>query len=185
MIIVGWDPGLATLGFGVIESLPASTRVLGHGDIGEPDATLSHAERLDRICRKVDRVMNKYCPDALGLEAQAGVHVGKDREGQPAHISLRYVHAVTGIIRMAANTALDEAIPCYEPQPSSIKLALLGRGSGHAEKGQVKAGVARLFGVKRCNSHEADALATAVCTLKLHRAAERAARAAVMPGKRK
>lgn len=177
MILIGWDPGLATLGFGVLESLPASTRVLDHGDIGEPDATLSNAERLDRICRTVDHIMNKYCPDAMGLEAQAGVHVGKDREGQPAHVSLRYVHAVTGIIRMAANTALAEAVPIYEPQPSSIKLALLGRGSGHAEKDQIKAGVQRLFGVKRCNSHEADAIATAVCALKLHRAAERAAAA--------
>lgn len=176
MIILGWDPGLATLGFGVLESLPASTRVLDHGDIGEP-ADADIGERLNRICIAVDHIMNKYCPDAMGIEAQAGVHTGKDREGQPTHISLRYVHAVTGILRMAGCTALAEPIPIYEPQPSSIKLALLGRGSGHAEKDQIKAGVQRLFGVKRCNSHEADAIAVAVCALKLHRAAERAAAA--------
>jgi crossover junction endodeoxyribonuclease RuvC len=176
MIIVGWDPGLATLGFGVLESLSASTRVLDHGDIGEP-ADLDIDERLNRICRSVDHIMNKYCPDAMGIEAQAGVHTGKDREGQPAHISLRYVHAVTGILRMAGNTALAEAIPIYEPQPSSIKVALLGHGNGFAEKKQIREGVQRLFGVKRCNSHAADAIATSVCALKLHRAAERVARA--------
>lgn len=176
MISLGWDPGLATLAFGVLELLPSSTRVLEYGDLGEPDAKLSSAERLNRICRNVDRIMNTYCPDLLTFEAQAGVHVGKDREGQPAHISLRYVHAVTGILRMAANTALAEAIPCYEPQPSTIKVALLGRGHGHAEKAEVKRGVERLFGVKRCSSHAADALAAAVCGVRVHRVEQQRAR---------
>lgn len=173
MIVIGFDPGLATLGFGVIEATPSTTKVLAHGMLGEPDASLSHAERLNRICRKVDARMNTHCPDALGFEAQAGVHVGRDREGQPTHISLRYVHAVTGILRMAAMTALAEPIGCYEPQPVNIKIAVLGRGYGHAEKSQVQAAVKRLFGV-RCNTHEADAIATAVCALRMHRLAERA-----------
>lgn len=177
MIAVGWDPGLATLGFGVLDLQPASTRVLEYGDIGEPDASLSNAERLNRICAKVDGIMNRWCPDVAGIEAQAGVHAGKDREGQPTHISLRFVHAVTGILRMAACTALAEPIPCYEPQPVSVKVALLGRGHGHAEKAAIKAGVERLLGVKRPSSHAADALAVAICAVRLHRVAERAARA--------
>lgn len=177
MIAVGFDPGLATLGFGVLDLQPASTRVLEYGDIGEPDAQLPNAERLNRICVKVDGIMNRWCPDVMGIEAQAGVHVGKDREGQPGHLSLRFVHAVTGILRMAACTALAEAIPCYEPQPVSVKVALLGRGHGHAEKAAIKAGVERLLGVKRPSSHAADALAVAICAVRLHRVAERAARA--------
>lgn len=177
MISIGWDPGLATLAFGVLDLQPASTRVLEYGDIGEADAALSYAERLNRICVKVDRVMNRWCPDVMGIEAQAGVHVGKDREGQPAHVSLRYVHAVTGILRMAAITSLDEPIPVYEPQPVSVKVALLGRGHGHAEKDAIKRGVERLFGIKRCSAHAADALAVAVCTVRVHRVAERTARA--------
>ena len=177
MIAVGWDPGLATLGFGVLDLQPATTRVLEYGDIGEPDAALPHAERLNRICVAVDRIMNRHCPDVMGIEAQAGVHAGKDREGQPTHISLRYVHAVTGILRMAAVSSLAEVIPVYEPQPVSVKVALLGRGHGHAEKAAVKAGVERLLGVKRPSSHAADALAVAICAVRLHRVAERAARA--------
>jgi Holliday junction resolvasome RuvABC endonuclease subunit len=169
LISLGFDPGLATLAFGVLDLQPSSTRVLDRGDIGEPDAELSHAERLNRICLRVDGILNQWCPDALTFEAQAGVHVGRDRAGQPTHISLRYVHAVTGILRMAANTALAEPIPCYEPQPSTIKVTLLGRGHGHASKDEVKAGVARLLGVKRCSSHVADALAASVCGARLHR----------------
>jgi crossover junction endodeoxyribonuclease RuvC len=178
MIVIGFDPGLATLGFGVVEFGPSSTRVLDHGDIGEPGADASTAERLDRICQNVDFLMNKHAPDILGYEAQSGVQWGKEREGQDSHINLRQVHAVTGILRMAGNTALAEAIPIYTPQPSSIKVALLGKGSGHAEKNQVREGVRRLFGVSRCSSHDADAIATAVCALKQHRAVERAAAAA-------
>lgn len=173
MIVVGWDPGLATLGFGVLDLQPSSTRVLDYGDIGVPDAELPHGERLNRICCAVDRIMNTHCPDVAAIEAQAGVHAGKDREGQPTHISLRYVHAVTGILRMAACTALSEPIAVYEPQPVSWRVTLLGRGHGHASKDEVKAGVARLFGVKRCSSHAADALAIAVWGARQHRVAER------------
>lgn len=176
MIVVGFDPGLATLAFGVLDLQPSSTRVLDRGDIGEPDAALSHAERLNRICVRVDGIMNQWCPDVMAFEAQAGVHVGKDREGQPAHVSLRYVHAVTGILRMAACTALAELIPCYEPQPSTVKVTLLGRGHGHASKDEVKAGVARLFGVKRCSAHVADALAVAVCGARVHRVEQQRSR---------
>lgn len=177
MIVAGFDPGVRTLGFGVIEALPASTRVLAYGDMGEPDAELPIGVRLNRIAVGIDRLMNQWCPDALGFEAQAGVHAGQDRAGQPMHIVLRYVHAVTGMMRMAACTALAEPIPCYEPQPVSAKVALLGRGHGHAEKHLVQAGVQRLFGIKRCSSHAADALAVAVCTLRQHRIAERTAAA--------
>ena len=177
MIAVGFDPGLATLGFGVLDLQPASTRVLEYGDIGEPDADMPHGERLTRICVTVDRIMNRHCPDVMAIEAQAGVHTGKDREGQPAHISLRYVHAVTGILRMAAVSSLAEAIPVYEPQPSSWRVALLGRGHGFASKEEIKAGVQRLFGIARCSSHAADALAVAVCGVRQHRVAERTARA--------
>lgn len=173
LIVVGFDPGLATLGFGVLELQPSSTRVREHGDLGEPDASLAPGERINRICAAVDRLMNTHCPDVLALEAQAGVHVGRDRAGQPAHISLRYVHAVTGVLRMAACTALAEAVPVYELQPSTIKVALLGRGHGHATKHEVRAGVARLLGVKRCSEHAADALATAICGARAHRIAER------------
>lgn len=177
MIALGFDPGLATLGFGVLDLQPTSTRVLEYGDIGEADADLPHGERLNRICAKVDRILNRHCPDIMAIEAQAGVHVGKDREGQQAHISLRYVHAVTGILRMAAVSSLAEAIPVYEPQPTTIKVALLGRGHGHAEKEAIKRGVQRLFGIARCSSHAADALAVAVCGVRMHRIAERTARA--------
>lgn len=173
MIVIGFDPGLASLGFGVIDFRASSTRVLEHGDIGEPGTDASTAERLDRICRNVDYLMNKHCPDIMGYEAQAGVQFGKERDGQQSHINLRQVHAVTGVLRMAGNTALAEAIPVYTPQPSSIKVALLGKGSGHAEKAQVREGVRRLFGVTSCGSHDADAIATALCTLKQHRHVER------------
>jgi crossover junction endodeoxyribonuclease RuvC len=171
LIVIGWDPGLASLGFGVLEFLPTSTRVLDHGDIGEPGADDEADVRLNRICRNVDYLMNKHCPDIMGIEAQLGVHTGMDREGQFAHANLKLVHTVTGILRCAGNTALAEAIPIYEPQPSTIKVAVLGKGGGHADKAQVREAVRRLFGA-RCTSHDADAIATAVAALRQHRQGE-------------
>lgn len=173
MIVAGWDPGFGegALGFGILEFLPASSRVLEYGAFGEA-AGDRHEGRLDRIAEAIDGVLNKWCPDVMGYEQQATVHAGKDREGQHATFSSKRVHEVTGMLRQAARSCLAEPIPCYSPATSTIKVAVIGKGGGHAVKGQVQLAVRRLFGVRRCSSHEADAIATAVATLVAHRKAQ-------------
>lgn len=167
MIVIGWDPGLASLGYAVCEFEPAKTRVLAHGDIGEPAGDRDEV-RLDRICKTVDDLMNRWTPDMMGYEQQSGVFVGKDREGEAKTWHARRIFDVLGILRMAANCALAEAVPLYTPAVSSVKVAILGKGYGHADKAAVQSAVKRLFGV-RGNSHECDAVAVAVASVVQHR----------------
>lgn len=134
-------------------------------------------DKLDELALRIDRVMNTHCPDVLVYENQAGVEVAMQREGEGSNYSSRALHEVCGMLRFAARCSLDEPIPCYDPQPQSIKVALLGRGHGHADKKAVQWGIERLFGV-RGGQHVADALASAVCGARIHRVAALRSRSA-------
>lgn len=127
-------------------------------------------DKLDELAIRIDRVMNTHCPDVLAYENQAGVEVAMQREGEGSNFASRALHEVCGMLRFAARCSLEEPIPCYDPQPRSIKVALLGRGHGGAGKKSIQWAIERLFGV-RASQHAADALATGVCAARLHRLA--------------
>jgi crossover junction endodeoxyribonuclease RuvC len=175
MIIVGVDPGYAFMGVGVIELQPSSTRVLHHSTF----ATLAKDEdatRLDAIAEHLLDLLEHYEVDALGYENQAIVEAGKHRirrqlqeaggADADSNFSSSRVHEVAGIIRCAAR-CFD--VPCYCLAPSSVKVAVLGKGGGRAKKGAVKARVRAIFGVERLSEHAADALAIALGTSVRHR----------------
>ena len=59
---------------------------------------------------------------------------------------------------------------------ATVKVALLGKGGGHAKKARMKEAVKRLFRVE-CSEHAADALAVAIATGARARRAETLLRA--------
>lgn len=179
MIVCGWDPGVVYLAYGVIELSPARSRVLDHAVIGDGNTAHTYDERLDVIATNIDRVMNRWCPDAIGYEDQSGVEAARRRDGTAeVNFASHWVHDVCGMIRFAARCSLEEPVPCYRATPQSIKVALLGKGNRGADKSAIKSGVRQLFGVQKCSSHEADAIAMAVTTLRKHNLAEARRRAA-------
>ncbi len=153
----------------MLELSATRSRALAYGELGEglPERM---QDKLDELARRIDTVMNTHCPDVLVYENQAGVEVAMQRDGEGSNYSSRALHEVCGMLRFAARCALAEPIPCYDPQPRSIKVALLGRGHGGADKKAIQWGVERLLGV-RAGQHAADALATAICGSRLHRLA--------------
>jgi Holliday junction resolvasome RuvABC endonuclease subunit len=161
------------LAYVVLELSPTRSRAVAYGTLGEglPEKPRN---KLDELAIRIDRVMNTHCPDVVGYEDQAGVEVAKQRakeRNDPRMVvtfSSHQLHEVVGMLRFAARCSLDTPLPCYTPQPRSIKVALLGKGHGNAEKKSVQWGVERLLGV-RGSSHVADALATAICTARMHR----------------
>lgn len=170
MIIIGIDPGFAFVGIGIIELLPTRTRVIHH----ETFTTRAKDEdggRLDAIAEHLLSVLEQFDPAALGYENQAGVEVAAHRprkEGETdvwTNASSRRVHEVSGIIRCAAR-AFD--LPVYCLAPSTVKVALLGKGGGRKKKSAVKERVRAIFGVA-CSEHAADALAIAIGTGVRHR----------------
>jgi crossover junction endodeoxyribonuclease RuvC len=170
VIIIGIDPGFAFLGVGVIELLPTSTRVLHHETfITRPKD--DDTDRLDTIAEHLLDLLEQFDPAAVGYENQAGVEVAANKRSLEkqtvgSNASSRRVHEVSGIIRCAAR-CFD--LPVYCLAPSTVKVALLGKGGGRQKKAAVKDRVRTIFGVAGCSEHAADALAVAIGTGVRHR----------------
>ena len=67
MVILGFDPGLATLGFGVISSDGHRHRMIEYGVISTP-AGMPAPVRLRNIYTDVQRVIDRFRPDAIAVE---------------------------------------------------------------------------------------------------------------------
>ena len=150
MIILGIDPGLAIVGWGVIEAHRGQFRPIACGDIRTPAHT-SVESRLDIIYRELGRIMEKYRPDEVAVEElfftnniTTGISVAEAR----------------GIILL---TAYQHGLTIHEYTPMQVKQAVVGYGK--AEKRQVIAMVTSLLrlGDPPKPDDTADALAVALC----------------------
>ncbi len=66
-IIIGFDPGLADTGYGVIEEQGSKLLCLTYGSIKTPAKTQA-SERLHTIYKKVSELIKKYKPQVVGIE---------------------------------------------------------------------------------------------------------------------
>lgn len=171
MRILAIDPGFAAMGVGVIESLKGRLLLIHSATVRTLPGKSSDESRLDSLGKAILAAIVSFEPEAMGYENQAGVEVGAQlgRGRLKSSASSRRVHEVSGMIRAFA---LAFELPCYCIAPISAKCALLGKGGGHAPKSQIKRAVQRLFGVKSCSEHAADALAIGMGSLKAHREAK-------------
>ena len=67
MIILGIDPGIERVGIAVIEKIGGKETYL-FSECFKTSAKLSHYERLKLIGDEISEVIQKYNPDALGIE---------------------------------------------------------------------------------------------------------------------
>lgn len=67
MIILGIDPGVATVGWGVIQKVGATTTVVDYGHIST-DKNLSLSERLLEIHTDISALVEKFQPDEAAME---------------------------------------------------------------------------------------------------------------------
>ena len=150
MRILGIDPGLAIVGWGVIEAVGPRFYPVACGDINTPAHTLIEA-RLEQIYQEMNYLFNKYKPDAMAVEElfftkniTTGIAVAEAR----------------GIILLTAKQA---GVPIYEYTPMQVKQAVVGYGL--ADKKQVIAMVTSLLALPAPPKPDdtADALAIALC----------------------
>ena len=146
--ILGLDPGLGRMGWGVIDV--SGTRLLhvAHGVIVTRAAD-GLGLRLLKLHDEVAHIIAEFGPGAIAVE-QAFVH--KDPSA-----ALKLGHARAVALLAAAQAGLDIA----EYAPNHIKKSVVG--AGHADKVQVQAMVRRLLpacGVEVGDA--ADALAAAI-----------------------
>ena len=150
MVIVGIDPGLASTGYGVVESVRGGLRVVAAGDI-RPARALPLAARLAALHEALAAVMASAQPDTAVLE-KVLIHA--------RHVTTAAMMAhVRGVACLAAE---QHGVPVVEYLPTRIKRALTGRG--HASKEQVARMVSQWTGAADASwsSDATDALALAI-----------------------
>ena len=150
MIILGIDPGIAIMGYGVIESDGSKHRLIQYGAL----TTAAHTptpSRLRAIFTGVNQLMDMFTPDDVAFEE---LFFSKNVTTGMA------VSAARGAALVAAAQRTENL---YEYTPMQIKQALTGYGK--AEKKQIQlvtANLLRLKGIPRPDD-AADALAVALC----------------------
>jgi crossover junction endodeoxyribonuclease RuvC len=146
--ILGLDPGLARMGWGVIEVCGTRLTHVAHG-VARSDPKSELAERLLVLHEAIAGVMVELRPAALAIEQ---AFVAKD-----ASAALKLGQARAVVLLAAARQGLTVA----EYAPNHIKKSVVG--VGHADKGQVQAMVRRLLPAAQVEAADAaDALACAI-----------------------
>jgi crossover junction endodeoxyribonuclease RuvC len=148
--VLGIDPGTAACGYGIVHESDGRLRALAHG-CWTSGARERPELRLRQIFDGVTMLIEEHAPDAVALEES---FVGAD-----ARIAL-FVGQARGAALVAAASA---GVTCTEYAPARVKQAVCGYG--RADKGQVARMVRMLLTLhdEPETSHEADALAVAIC----------------------
>ncbi len=150
MRILGIDPGIAIVGFGLIESNRGSMRMLQYGAV-TTEAGLPLATRLVQIENDMTALIAQLKPDEIAVEElffskniTTGIAVAHGR----------------GVILCTAERL---GVPIFEYTPMQVKQAVAGYGL--ADKKQVMDMTKRLLKLKAVPKPDdaADALAIAIC----------------------
>ena len=150
MVILGIDPGLAIVGWGVLDYDRNRFRPLAYGSINTP-AGMETAERLARIHRDLSAIIDHYHPTEMAVEElffntniTTGIRVAEAR----------------GVIIM---TGQEMGVEMFEYTPLQVKQAVVGYGK--AEKHQVISMVTSLLKLPKPPKPDdtADAIAIAIC----------------------
>ena len=150
MRILGIDPGLAIVGWGVIDFNASKFHTVAYGALRTPQGFPTE-ERLSMIYDGMKELFAAYRPDSMAIEElffdkniTTGIRVAEAR----------------GILLLSAKQA---GIPIQEYTPMQVKQAVVGYGK--AEKKQVIVMVTKFLGLKEAPKPDdtADALAIAIC----------------------
>ncbi len=150
MRVLGIDPGIAIVGFGVIESAGGRQSLVNYGVITTPAKT-SLSSRLERIYMDTQELLRTVQPDVIAIEElffntniTTGISVAHGR----------------GVILLAC---YQSGIPVFEYTPLQVKQSVVGYG--RADKKQVIDMVRRILKMNAPPKPDdaADALAIALC----------------------
>lgn len=150
MKILGIDPGIAMVGYSIVECKGNNYRALEYGCI-TTDSKMEFPDRLKMVYDEISSIIEEYKPDDLAIEelffnknVKTAIMVGQAR----------------GVEILAAK---NKGLEIFEYTPLQIKQAVVGYG--RAEKHQVQEMVRMLLNLKTIPKPDdaADALAVAIC----------------------
>ncbi|MBU4210904.1 crossover junction endodeoxyribonuclease RuvC [Patescibacteria group bacterium] len=151
-MILGIDPGLANVGWGVVEDY----KLIGCGCV-ETVSSMDLSDRLGRIYGEVEKLIKKYKPKAMAIE---GLYFAKNVK------SAIQVAEAMGVIKVCG---VKNGLEVIEYTPLQIKMALTGYG--RADKDQVEYMVKNLLGLDEITKpdHAVDAVAVALTHMTTNR----------------
>lgn len=166
MRILGIDPGLQKMGWGIVEAEDNRLRFIACGTV-KTDSSLSLAERLCQIDAGLHEILGGYDPDIAAIE--------ETFMNNNAASALKL-----GCARGAAMVAVARTgRRVFEYSANLIKKSVVG--NGHATKEQIGMMIRVLLpGCGPMGADAADALAIAIC--HTHHASSRAAMGGIMVG---
>ena len=150
MTILGIDPGVGTIGFGLIDAGRQRNTLLRYGVITTPPG-IPLSKRLFQLYNDMEELIGMFRPDEMAVEElffskniTTGISVAHGR----------------GVILLAAEKL---GVPVFEYTPMQVKQAVAGYGK--ADKKQVMLMTQRLLNMKQLPRPDdaADALALAIC----------------------
>lgn len=148
-LVLGIDPGLERVGYGLVRREGSRLVCVGQGLIETPRVELF--DRLNMVFDQVTGLIDRTQPTACAIEKllfsvnrKTALDVAKS----------------LGVILLAANRC---RLPIYEYNPGEVKLSVVGNGA--AEKKQVQFMVTKLLNLEKTPKPDdvADALAIAIC----------------------
>ena len=150
MIVLGIDPGVATVGFGVISETGGIPKPVRYGVISTP-AKMRLALRLKQINSDVSELIKAFNPDAIAVEE---LFFNTNQK-----TAVAVAHGRAAIILAGE----EHGVPMFEYTPLQVKKAVAGYG--RATKNQVMEMVKRLLLMEQVPKPDdaADALAIAIC----------------------
>lgn len=148
MRIIGIDPGLRNLGWGVIDVAGSKLRHVGNGVCHSTGEDL--AQRLLSLHTQLSEVLARFTPTAAAVEQ---TFVNKDGAGT---LKLGQARGIAMLVPAQAGLKVGEYAP------NKVKKTVVG--VGHADKNQVAHMVRlQLPGVELAGPDASDALAIAIC----------------------
>ena len=150
MIILGIDPGIAIVGYGVLDYTKGKFKTVAMGSIETP-AGIDVEERLKMIYDDMCEIIDTYRPDEMAIEElffntnqKTGIAVAQAR----------------GVILLSA---VQKKVKISEYTPLQVKQSVVGYG--RAEKKQVQEMTRRILALEKVPKPDdtADALAMAIC----------------------
>ncbi len=150
MIILGIDPGIAIVGYGVIEFKNSRFVTLAHGSIQTPAHTDVEA-RLEMIYDELDSIIKMYHPTEMAIE---------ELFFNTNHTTMVPVAEARGVILLCAKR---NGLRVAEYTPLQVKQSVVGYG--RAVKKQVMHMVSLLLKLETTPKLDdtCDALAIAIC----------------------
>lgn len=147
--VLGIDPGLASTGWGIIDSSGTRHRYIDHGTISTSSRELPE-RRLLSLYREITSLIDAFKPSGMGIET---LFFTKNIS------SALPVAQARGVVLLAAG---EKGLAVGEYSPVTIKQSVVGAGG--AAKAQVQEMVRILLGLQDIPEpdHAADALAAAI-----------------------